>query len=101
MAKKSKEIYFTITGMNYYYGQKFLKKGMEVKLVKEPDNMFDKEAILVKIEGLGVIGHVANSLKTVVGDSYSAGRLYDKFGKKTVGKVKYILDYGALCVLKQ
>ena len=29
-----KDVYFTITGMNYYYGIDFLKKGMKVKLVK-------------------------------------------------------------------
>lgn len=101
MSKKNKDIYFTITGMNHYYGQNFLKKGMEVKLVKEPDNMFDTEAILVQLEGIGDIGHVANSPKTVCGDCYSAGRLYDKFGKKAVGKVKYVLDYGVVCVLKE
>lgn len=33
-----KTIYFTITGMEYYYGSDFLKKGMKIKLVKEPDN---------------------------------------------------------------
>ncbi len=100
MSKKNNEIYFTITGMNYFHGQNFLKKGMEVKLVKEPDNKFDKEAILVRIDGLGDIGHVANSHKTVIGECYSAGRLYDKIGKKAVGKVKFIMDYGAICVLK-
>ena len=96
--KKDKKIYFTITGTNYFYGQDFLKPGMKVELEKEPDNQFDKEAILVKIEGLGAIGHVANSSKTVKGDSYSAGRLYDKFGKRAEGKVKYVLDYGVICV---
>ena len=47
------------------------------------------------------IGHVANSSHTVKGDSYSAGRIYDLFKKKAVGKVKYVLDYGAICVLKE
>lgn len=46
------------------------------------------------------IAHVANSASTVRGDSYSAGRMYDLFGKKAKGKVKYVLDYGAICVLK-
>lgn len=70
-----KTIYFTITGMEYHYGSDFLKKSMRVKLVKEPNNQYDKEAILVKIKGLGAIGHVANSTKTVIGESCSAGRL--------------------------
>lgn len=45
-----KRTYFTITGMNYYYGTDVVKRGMTVKLVKEPDNKYDKEAILVKKE---------------------------------------------------
>lgn len=98
MSKKNeKKIYFTITGTNYYYGQDFLKPGMKVELEKDPDNEFDREAIAVKIEGLGEIGHVANSHYTVKGESYSAGRLYDKFGKRAKGRVKYVLDNGVIC----
>ena len=55
-----KEVYFTITGMNHYLGSDFLKKGMKVKLIKEPDNEYDKEAIRVELKGLGKIGYVAN-----------------------------------------
>lgn len=99
--KKNEKIYFTITGMNYFHGQEFLKPGMKVRIEKEPDNPYDKEAILVSLEGIGAIGHVANSTNTVKGDSYSAGRMYDLFKKKAVGKVKYVLDYGAICVLKE
>ena len=40
------KMYFTIAGCNHYFGNEFMKKGMKVKLVKEPDNEFDKEAIL-------------------------------------------------------
>ena len=75
-----KNIYFTITGMNHYYGSDFLKRGMRVKLVKEPDNEYDKQAIKVELDGLGLIGYVANSPYTVLGESMSAGRLYDKIG---------------------
>lgn len=46
-----KDIYFTITGCNHYFGQEFMKKGMKVTLVKEPDNKFDKEAIRVEMKG--------------------------------------------------
>ena len=40
-----KEMYFTIAGCNHYYGSDFMEKGMKVKLVKEPDNEYDSEAI--------------------------------------------------------
>ena len=46
------EIYFTIAGCNHYFGSDFMEKGMKVKLVKEPDNEYDKEAIQVKIKDL-------------------------------------------------
>ena len=70
------KIYFTLTGTCFYFGQEFLEAGMEVTLKKEPDNKHDKEAILVTMPGLGKIGYVANSPKTVLGESMSAGRLY-------------------------
>ena len=44
-----------------------MKKGMKVKLVKEPDNSYDQKAIQVKIKGLGNVGYVANSSYTVKG----------------------------------
>lgn len=72
-----------------------MKKGMKVKLVKEPDNEYDQEAIQVKIKGLGKVGYVANSSYTVKGKSMSAGRLYDKIGKKA--KIVFILDGSAIC----
>ena len=55
------EMYFTITECSHYFATEFLKEGMKPKLEKEPDNKFDSEAILVKLKGLGKIGHVANS----------------------------------------
>ena len=70
--------YFTLTGTKHYYGRDFLEKGMQVKLIKEPDNDYDREAIRVELSGLGKIGYVANSPYTVAGESMSAGRLYDQ-----------------------
>lgn len=94
------KLYFTITGMKYYFGNEFMELGMEVKLVKEPDNDEDKEAIKVELEGLGLIGYVANSPHTVIGESMSAGRLYDKINEEAVGIVKYKLPGGVLCEIK-
>jgi hypothetical protein len=73
---------------------------MKVRLVKEPDNEYDREAIRVELEGLGKVGYVANSPYTVMGESYSAGRLYDSIGDTAEGKVKYVLPKGVLCCLK-
>ena len=87
------EIYFTITGCNYYFGNRFMEKGMKVKLVKEPDN----EAIQVKIKGLGKVGYVANSPYTVKGEAMSDGRLYDRLGDKAKGKIAFVIGGGAIC----
>jgi len=93
------DIYFTIAGTNYYHGQEFIEPKMEVKLVKEPDNEMDTEAIKVEMPGIGLIGYVANSPYTVLGESMSAGRLYDKIGETAMGTVLYVLPNGVLCVL--
>ena len=95
------KIWFTITGTNHYHGHDFLEKGMKVRLEKEPDNSHDREAIKVLLDGIGHIGYVANSPWTVIGESYSAGRLYDKIGDTARGKVKIVTDKGILCTLKK
>lgn len=70
---------------------------MKVKLVKEPDNEYDKEAIQVVVKGLGKVGYVANSPYTVKGESMSAGRLYDKLGDEAKGKVMFVINGGVVC----
>lgn len=95
------KIYFTIAGMNHYCGNSFLKRGMKVRLEKEPDNKHDKEAIKVLVKGMGHVGYVANSPYTVKGDSWSAGRIYDRIGDTARGEVVHIFDSTAVCVLKK
>ena len=93
------KIYFTIAGTRHHSGQEYFETKMEVKLVKEPDNEYDKEAIRVEMDGLGLVGYVANSPQTVMGESMSAGRLYDRIGDTAKGIVKYVLMKGVLCEL--
>ena len=95
-----KKIYFTIVGMSHDFGDEFLKPGMKVRLVKDPENEHDKEAIRVELEGLGKIGYVANSPYTVVGESWSAGRLYDRIGDTAKAKVFAVTEKGVLCRLE-
>ena len=83
------KIWFTIAGTRHYLG-----------LEKEPDNKVDREAIRVMTKGLGHIGYVANSPYTVIGESWSAGRLYDKIGEKARGRVFMVMDKGILCWLE-
>ncbi len=95
------KIYITITGMNHYHGSDFLKEGMKVLLVKELDNEYDREAIRVELEGMGKIGYVANSVRTVLGESISAGRLYDKIRDTAEAKVRFITCRGTICSVKK
>lgn len=91
------KLYFTVAGTKHHYGTEFMEPGMEVKLVKDPENEYDKEAIKVEMAGLGLVGYVANSPYTVMGESLSAGRLYDRIGETAYGKVMYVLPRGVLC----
>ena len=92
--------YVTLTGRNYRYGTMPFAVGQKVRLVKEPENQADREAIRAELPGLGKVGYVANSTHTVKGDCYSAGRLYDKIGNTAVAKVKYILCDAVICKVK-
>jgi hypothetical protein len=96
-----KKIYVTITGTVHYLGDAFLKEGTHVTLIKDPDNKYDHEAIRVEMKGLGKIGYVANSTSTVLGECFSAGRLYDRIGNKAIAKVKHILPKGVICSVRQ
>lgn len=92
--------YVTITGLNFRYGKEPFQVGQKVRLVKEPTNPYDREAIRVELPGLGLVGYVANSVHTVLGDCLSAGRLYDKIGDTATAKVKYVLDKAVVCRVK-
>jgi len=96
-----KSAYITVTGTSHYYGMEFIEPRMTLKLVKEPDNEYDREAIRVEMPGLGKIGYVANSTYTVQGESISAGRLYDKIGDTAIATVKYVLPRGIICKVKR
>lgn len=91
---KNEKIFITVAGLHHYFGVKMFSdnKGLEVTLEKEPDNEYDNEAIMVKLEGLGTIGYVANSISTTLGETHSAGRIYDKFDKIAKAKVLYSIE---------
>ena len=91
------KVYITLTGTKHYFGYEFLEKDMKLILEKEPDNEFDKEAIKVLCEGIGKIGYVANSPYTVIGETMSAGRLYDKIGDSATVKVVFKTEKGVIC----
>ncbi len=89
--------YITLTGTQYYHGKDFLKPGMRVQLVKEPDNKYDKEAIVVRLEGLGDIGHVANSVHTVVDEASVQAFCMIVLERKPIAKVMYVMPTRVIC----
>jgi len=84
------ELYTTIVGLKNYEGNKVFKIGSIVRLVKEPDNDYDLEAIACENKYVGKTGYIANSTQTVTKGTMSAGRIYDKIDDISFCKVKFI-----------
>ncbi len=76
--EKFNEKYVTVICFNQFHGKKIFQIGSILKLIKEPDNNHDSEAIRVEMRYAGKVGYLANSTKTVVRGTMSAGRVYDK-----------------------
>ena len=92
--------FITITGLKFHFGSKPFEVGQKEKLVKEPDNEYDSDAIKEELPGHGCAGYVANNSRTALGDCISAGRLYDKIGDSATAKVVYVLDNAVVCKVK-
>jgi hypothetical protein len=83
-------MYITLQTFNKLHGSKPLALDGIVKLVKEPDNKYDAEAIACEMRYFGKIGYVSNSVQTVAKGTMSAGRLYDKISDEYFAKIKFI-----------
>ncbi len=82
------DVLITIISFN---NKSLFKKGSIFNIVKEPDNPYDMEAIAVKSDNI-TIAYVANSVRTVVKGTMSAGRIYDKFGEDCEIEVIFVRD---------
>lgn len=83
-------MFVTITGINHYYGVKPFEIGRVVRLVKEPNNEHDDDAIRVELPFIETVGYVANSTSTVYRGTYFAGRIYDKIEDAAFAEVSFI-----------
>jgi hypothetical protein len=90
--------FITITGIDHYLGKKPFRVNRLVKLVKEPDNEFDGEAIRVELPFIDTVGYVANSTGTVYDGTCSAGRLYDKFEEHAYAQIMFITHSGVIAL---
>lgn len=91
--------FVTITGLNHYYGKKPFEIGRIIRLIKEPDNEYDNEAIAATLTFIDKIGYVANSTNTVYDGTISAGRLYDKIEDYAYGKVMFVTHSSAIVLV--
>ena len=94
-----KSMFITITGQNNYLGMKPFKVGRIVKIVKEPENQYDEDAIRVELPFIDTIGYVANSVNTVFAGTYSAGRLYEKIGDYAYAEVMFITHSSVIALV--
>lgn len=92
-------IFVTITGINHYYGKKPFEINRIVKLVKEPENPYNGEAIGVYLPFIDKIGSVANSANTVYGGTYSAGRIWEKIEDSAFAQVLFITHTSVIAVI--
>lgn len=85
-------IYITINHLDDFMPVINLKVGDILKLKKEPDNIYDDEAIAVYTKDNFKCGYVANSVSTVARGSYSAGRVYDRMGNEAECFVRFVMS---------
>lgn len=82
---------FTVTGTNFYDASKKLNSGVPLRLLKEPDNEFDGDAIAVYVEDEKV-GYVANNDYTKYDLTSQASELHDKIADICHGEFLFFLS---------
>lgn len=91
--------FITITGIDHYYGKKPFEIGRVFKIIKEPDNDYDNEAICAFMPFIEKIGYVANSTRTVYQGTVSAGRLYDKIDDYAYARTMFITHSSVIALV--
>ena len=86
----NESIYITINHLDDFMPVMNLKVGDILVLKKEPENIYDDEAIAVYTKDNYKCGYVANSVYTVARGTYSAGRVYNIIEEICNCKIKFI-----------
>lgn len=94
-----KNCFITITGISHYYEQTPFEIGRIVKIVKEPENSHNSEAIYAELPFIGKVGYVADSANTVYRGTTSAGRIYDKIEGYAYAQVLFITPGGVISLV--
>lgn len=95
------EKFVTVTGFRNYCGSGPFRIGRLVRCEKQPDNVYDNEAIRCTMPGFGTVGYIANSTNTVAGGTMSAGRVYDKVSTKFYIRVLFTSFTKIICRVEE
>lgn len=93
-----KNIYITINHLDDFMPIMNLKVGDILVLKKEPDNIYDDEAIAAYTKDNFKCGYVANSVSTVARGTYSAGRVYDQIGNEVECVVRFVMSEEGIAI---
>lgn len=85
-------MYITITRSNDYLGIESYTIGQELVLVKDIDNRYDDESILVKTTTDAKCGYVANSVNSVARGTHSAGYIYNLIKDNQKCLVTFVIE---------
>lgn len=94
MAKKE---CITIAGLPFFHGRQPFDGNKYIILRKDPSNPHDTEAILAETALWGIVGYVASHPAVRLTGTYSAGRIYDRIGRRAIAKVRFISDEQVVC----
>lgn len=92
-------MYITITGSIHYLGLDYYKIGQKLTLKKDPDNIYDSEAIKIESDNGSTLGYVANSTNTVAKGTHSAGYVYKSIKQNQKCEVLFVIDDSVIAKL--
>ncbi len=95
----NKSIYITINHLDEFMATMSLRVGDVLALKKDPDNIYDDEAILVYDKNNCKVGYVANSVSTVARGTFSAGRIFDRIGEDNKSVICFITEECAIGII--
>lgn len=83
----------TVVGVNHYHGM-VVSLNDRIILRADKANKFDAEAVSAEMDKKGIVGYVANSVKTNIIGCSSAGNIVDYADKSfgLSGRVRLILE---------
>ena len=96
-----KKIYITINHLDEFMATMSLRVGDVLTLKKDPDNIYDDEAILVYDRNNCKVGYVANSVCSVARGTYSADRLYECIESEDTCIIRFITEECAIAEIEK